>query len=222
VNNPLATSYTWTLPSGWSGTSVTNSIIATPGTTGGNIIVVANNICGASPQQTLNVTVNQLPVVTLDLSPIDTLCVDGPDVTPTSGNPPGGTYSGSGMTGNAFSPSAAGLGIHIITYAYTDGNGCSNTAADSIFVEVCTGVSEIGKDFSFEVYPNPAHDQISLHINSDLLGSHFTINDMVGRTVLTGQIVSERSIINLNGLAKGIYFLRMRDQYQQTIKVIKQ
>ena len=42
-----ATSYTWTLPSGWSGTSTTNSITATAGASG-NISVVATNSCGDS------------------------------------------------------------------------------------------------------------------------------------------------------------------------------
>jgi len=53
-----ATSYTWTLPAGWSGTSTSNAINASIGTTGGVITVTANNGCGNSPQQTLNVAVN--------------------------------------------------------------------------------------------------------------------------------------------------------------------
>jgi len=41
-----ATSYTWTKPSGWSGSSTSNSITLTPnGTTGGTISVKAN-VCG--------------------------------------------------------------------------------------------------------------------------------------------------------------------------------
>lgn len=52
-----ATSYTWTLPSGWSGTSSTTSITTTAGTTGGTISVRANNSCGASTARTLNVTI---------------------------------------------------------------------------------------------------------------------------------------------------------------------
>jgi len=47
-----ATSYTWTLPNGWSGTSTTNSILATAGTSG-TISVTANNIFGSSPPRTL-------------------------------------------------------------------------------------------------------------------------------------------------------------------------
>jgi hypothetical protein len=56
-----ATSYTWTLPSGWSGTSVTESINATAGLTGGNISVVASNNCGSGPARTLSVNVNNVP-----------------------------------------------------------------------------------------------------------------------------------------------------------------
>ncbi len=63
---PTATSYSWTLPStpaGWSGSSATASISATapnaPGT--GAISVTALNGCGASPAQTLNVSVITIP-----------------------------------------------------------------------------------------------------------------------------------------------------------------
>jgi hypothetical protein len=59
-----ATSYTWTLPSGWSGTSISASINATAGATGGTISVRANNSCGSSAARTLAVTVTSPPVQT--------------------------------------------------------------------------------------------------------------------------------------------------------------
>ncbi|MFM2376531.1 MAG: hypothetical protein RLZZ165_1628 [Bacteroidota bacterium] len=51
-----ATSYTWTLPPGWTGTSTTASITATAGSSGGNVTVTASNACGASPAASLAVT----------------------------------------------------------------------------------------------------------------------------------------------------------------------
>ncbi len=63
TNDPTATGYTWSFPSGWSGSSATNSISATAGTTG-IISVAASNSCGLSPYSTLNVTVNPLPTPT--------------------------------------------------------------------------------------------------------------------------------------------------------------
>lgn len=56
-----ATSYTWTLPNGWQGTSTTNSIDVTPNVNTGTISVVANNACGAGPAQTMVVSINTTP-----------------------------------------------------------------------------------------------------------------------------------------------------------------
>ncbi len=51
TNDPTVTTYNWTLPvgSGWTGSSTTNSISATAGTSGGLITVTATNSCGTSP-----------------------------------------------------------------------------------------------------------------------------------------------------------------------------
>jgi gliding motility-associated-like protein len=54
---PGAASYTWTLPSGWSGTSTTNSINTIVGTLGGTIKVKANIGNCSSQEQTLNVNI---------------------------------------------------------------------------------------------------------------------------------------------------------------------
>lgn len=52
---PGATSYIWTLPTGWTGTSTTTSITVTPSSTSGTIRVVAVGPCGNSPATTLAV-----------------------------------------------------------------------------------------------------------------------------------------------------------------------
>jgi hypothetical protein len=56
TNDPTATSYIWTLPSGWLGTSTTNSINVTTGSTGGVISVAAQNSCGNSSPSILTIS----------------------------------------------------------------------------------------------------------------------------------------------------------------------
>jgi len=56
-----ATSYTWTFPNGWTGTSSTNSISATVGSIGGNVSVTANNSSGSSSAQSMTVNVTTFP-----------------------------------------------------------------------------------------------------------------------------------------------------------------
>jgi hypothetical protein len=65
TNNPSATSYNWNLPGGWTGTSFSNTISATPGSTGVFTVTAINN-CGTSPQATLHVTVNQTPSISVN------------------------------------------------------------------------------------------------------------------------------------------------------------
>ena len=59
-----ATSYTWTLPNGWTGTSTSNSINVIAGSTSGNISVVANGSSGSSASQTIAVNIS-LPAITI-------------------------------------------------------------------------------------------------------------------------------------------------------------
>lgn len=50
------------------------------------------------------------------------------------GSPLGGIWSGPGISGNIFNPSAVASGIHNISYTYTDSNGCMATATTSLTV----------------------------------------------------------------------------------------
>ncbi|MAX82297.1 MAG: hypothetical protein CL843_19235 [Crocinitomicaceae bacterium] len=60
-NDTAASSYTWTLPTGWAGSSDSNSIEIIAGTTSGTISVTANDSNGSSIAQTLQVVVNTIP-----------------------------------------------------------------------------------------------------------------------------------------------------------------
>ncbi len=94
--------------------------------------ITATDAGGCISTTTLPVTVNPLPTVTL--GSFTDACVTTTAVTLAGGSPAGGTYSGSFVNAGVFDPSAAGTGPHNITYSYTDGNGCSNSATASINV----------------------------------------------------------------------------------------
>ncbi|MGY8954282.1 MAG: T9SS type A sorting domain-containing protein, partial [Flavobacteriales bacterium] len=53
------------------------------------------------------------------------------------GVPSGGTsvYSGTGVSGNQFNPSSAGVGTHTISYKYTDAKSCVDSVSTSITVD---------------------------------------------------------------------------------------
>lgn len=55
--------YSWTLPSGWSGSSTSNSITITAGSAGGTITVTATTTCGTSGSGTKAVSITATPTV---------------------------------------------------------------------------------------------------------------------------------------------------------------
>ena len=102
----------------------------------GGCIDESIGLCGQ-----VGVTVNALPTATFT-APAD-LCIDAGVQAGLGGGTPsgaGGVYSGPGVTddGNgttySFNPAAAGVGIHTITYTFTDGNGCVGSANDNVEV----------------------------------------------------------------------------------------
>ncbi|MFA6058434.1 MAG: T9SS type A sorting domain-containing protein [Taibaiella sp.] len=99
-------------------------------------------------------------------------------------------------------------------------NGCSDTSA-CVTISGITDISEISKDRNFTIYPNPATDQITVKVNSDLLSSAYTITDQSGRVVLKGILKQANENIDIVGLTKGVYIFSIGDRIHQSFKVIK-
>lgn len=118
------------LPAGgsYSGAGVSNNTFdpAAAGAGTHDITYIYTDISGCSNDASQTITVYDLPVVTFD--PIPDVCLNGSPDELTEGTPAGGTYSGTGVTNGYFYPDVAGIGSHLLTYTYTDGNGCTNHA----------------------------------------------------------------------------------------------
>ena len=97
------------------------------------------NAQGCSDSASTTLQVGGLPSVSL--SPLNAVCLSAGSFTLSGGNPLGGVFSGDGVSSNVFSPSIADTGSHVITYTYTNANGCLNMASTSIMVNPIPVVS---------------------------------------------------------------------------------
>jgi len=111
--------------------------------------VADNNGCTNSA--TTTIVVNPAPVVTCPSN--ITVCSSDVPFALTGGNPVGGTYTGIGVAAGMFNP-ASGNGPHLITYTYTDGNGCSAMCSYFITVNALPIVS-CPASFSIEINAAP-------------------------------------------------------------------
>lgn len=145
-------------------------------------------------------------VATLSIA-TGTVCLNDAPLTLTGATPAGGIFSGTGVTAGMFDPAAAGAGMHVITYTYTDTAGCTGSAMDSINVDVCAGINSNAKPAAFTVYPNPNNGTFTINVPSV---SDVAIFDMQGKLVYSAKLLPEnQNVLNID--ADGMYLINVTD-----------
>ncbi|PCH72521.1 MAG: hypothetical protein COB98_11730, partial [Flavobacteriaceae bacterium] len=130
----VATATTGNTLTYWSDATATTTSLTTATAvvnTGTYYIKVTNVTSGCVTIKPVEVIINDLPEITI--TPVVDLCIDASAVT-LAATPLLGTFAGTGVTGTSFDPAIAGAGTHIITYSFTDGNGCANSDTIAIIV----------------------------------------------------------------------------------------
>lgn len=181
----------------------------------GQYIVTVTDQNGTTATATV-IVVNHIPNVSIgnpDPVCLGTEPIDWPDVFP-----PGGDFTGNGMSGSSFNPTAAGLGAHTITYTYTDDNECSKTVQSTISVITIGGSASVTQDVlchgestgtanatgadGTEPYTyqwNTTPPQNSSNATNLSAGSYtVTINDGYGCSTAAYVTLNQSPVLNLN------------------------
>jgi hypothetical protein len=138
-------------PSGgvWTGAGVTGSVVAgyifTPSEALVGVQTLTYTLAGVIPvctaTGTQRITVAPVGPAVLGALPQATYCLQ-PGITTAAitlvGSPAGGVFSGPGVTGDQFSPAAAGPGSHTIAYTLSAGTPCASTATRVVTVVQAT------------------------------------------------------------------------------------
>ncbi len=187
----------------WSNAATTQDISSVPAGTY-TCVITDNNGCTSSVSMGLN-DPNAPAVICVE--PIDTVCqsTQAPFAL-TGGSPSGGSYSGPGVSAGIFDPMSAAIGVNIIVYTFTDINGCTGTASDTIYVDICLGVEIPSGNVLFTLYPNPNGGSFSLATNEH--GS-VMITDASGRLVETRSLAN--TVTQFNIAVPGMYFVTVTD-----------
>lgn len=147
-----------------------------------------------------------MPLPDVSLQPFDTVCMEWEPFELTGGMPEGGVYSGTGVEDGMFDPDAAGIGNHMITYTYTDQNGCENNAIEEIVVTSCVGIRQIEHEL-VRIYPNPSSGIFMLELQAK--GTfHISVMNLLGDQILEKYITSNNRL-DLKTSDAGIYLLKV-------------
>ena len=172
--------------------------------TGGNFQVVVKTTynCADTSGYTI-VSLKPLPTVSLTL-PVDSIELNASPLVLSGGSPAGGYYTGTGVSGGNFNPSLAGIGANVITYIFTDSNGCSNQASRIIIVYFPVGMAQIAQD-NVRLYPNPVTDELVLELPALTEESTVVITDMMGKKIKEEKLKEKVQKISLKGLPESTY-----------------
>ncbi|HRZ76513.1 MAG TPA: right-handed parallel beta-helix repeat-containing protein, partial [Bacteroidales bacterium] len=156
--------YAWSPAGSLNNAAIANPIASPVTNTTYSVTVTDGN--GDTGSDDIIVLVNPGPNVTL--AAIPDICINYAPYTLSQGSPAGGVYSGPGVTTGIFYPGTAMAGTHTITYMYTDpATGCSGSATNTVFVDLCIGVNEIENGLGLSVYPNPASGLVTVTLYSE-------------------------------------------------------
>jgi hypothetical protein len=182
----------------------TTGIIQTAGLPSGSVfpIGVTTNVFEITDQSgntrvdSFMVEVYDFPIVTVDA--VSDLCESDAAVT-LSAQPTGGVFSGAGVNGNMFDPTAVSAGSQEVTYTYTTAQGCVYTAqtyvqvrlnpdvfigsfADTICLEESIVACPVGTP-SGGVYSGSGIENNILNVDTAGVGEHYisyTYTDQYG------------------------------------------
>jgi hypothetical protein len=188
----------------YSGTDITGGIFD-PSNAGVHIVVYEfTDTNGCVSSDTNTILANPLP--TVEFSALGDLCVYNNAIILTQGIPTGGSYSGAGVSGGNFNPSLAGTGTHVLTYEFTDVNGCQNSDTSQVFVDACLSVEEVSMNV-LTIYPNPFQNSTTITLNQsvELNQTHFEVYDMTGKRVLVLTPIDYTFELVRGNLQSGMY-----------------
>jgi len=163
-NGPAPDSIIWSFPGGSpssrNGIGNFNISYTNTGLYPSGVIAYRNGLVDTS----INFTVRVYNIDPVSFNPSQTtFCANDPALSLDGFSPPGGTFSGNGVSGNIFRPGVAGVGTHTVTYTVTSGN-CSVSRSASFTVNAippgnaATNISNIvnfqGEDVYTKCFPS--------------------------------------------------------------------
>ncbi|MEO8087788.1 MAG: T9SS type A sorting domain-containing protein, partial [Bacteroidota bacterium] len=210
-----ATSYLWSLPNGWTGSSNTNSINVVVGSTGGVVSVRAENACFVSAFRTTSTSVKPVPNPTVARSGNNLVVspVISTDVLHWFFN--GNTVAGTNDTIHC-------VGIGNYSCMVTSSFGC-NATSPVIYMVTCGPQPRMGEADPevFSIFPNPAQGAFTITLPEGNSTATVEVYDPYGNLVYKHDYADDNHQpshqVQLD-VAKGIYFVNVRTGGETTMQ----
>lgn len=224
IGNPIM--WNWSFPGGTPETSLEEDPVVVYFNEGAYDVqlIISNGVEWDTLGLEKYITIHGLPEVSWD--DVDEICEQSWEPYElTEGNPEGGVYIGEYITeGMYFHPSEAGVGMHDITYEYTDPYGCVSSELYTVEVVNCVGIGE-NEAVGLELFPNPSSGIINVTLTADKFEhADIQVMDALGKIVYTLEGINVQGTntvqIDLSDEPQGLYFVSVNGEGQRITKKI--
>ncbi len=200
--------YTWSPSTNLS--STTGTIVTANPTVATTYTVTGIDADGCSTMDSVTVTVNSNPTVTIFAVP-DTVCSGDSAVLIATG---GNTYNWTPSTGLSASMGdsvKAAPGTATTYYVTGTGiNGCSSLDSLTLSVQTCTAINQLSvNNDQLSIYPNPALGQFTIQLSNYQNGYTAEIYNVFGERVYQSVLSNSQNSINLTTQPAGMYYIKI-------------
>ncbi|MGD0711932.1 MAG: T9SS type A sorting domain-containing protein [Bacteroidales bacterium] len=200
LNAVGGTTYLWSPSAGLSCTACSSPTACPDSTTTYTVTVTGTNGCTASNSVTVNI---DIPNFTVSASP-DTICLGNCSTLTASGGasyewafPPGGNTE-------QIVVCPATTTWYVVTPS--DINGCTSSTGVTVYVSVCTGITENSIQQSLLVTPNPAVSNITIETPPQAI---IEIINMQGQLIKSIAAIANKTDIDVSAFPVGMYMVKV-------------
>ncbi len=94
-------------------------------------------------------------------------------------------------------------------YYYVCGPHASGGMKGTLTVLAPTSINELDLVNTFNFYPNPTRDIVTINLNEGSNFEKYIVQDLNGKTILLDQVASTKIQLNVKNYPKGIYFISL-------------
>ncbi len=166
----------------------------------------------------------------LDIYPLTQVSL-GPDVkidsvssvTLDAGSGYGGYLWSTGDTSQTLTVNGNGMATGVYPYSImvTDSGVCPGYDTVLVYVNTWVGLQEANPEQSWEVFPNPAKERLTLRLNSKNIGATIQLFDLQGKLIMEKIISNTTENLDLSKISSGSYILKLTDNQAIEIKKIE-
>jgi hypothetical protein len=95
-------------------------------------------------------------------------------------------------------------------------------SVDDFSISILTGIDEDNANNLISLYPNPAIDQVNLHLPNSLINKTLEIKNVLDQIISKKTITSTDDIIDIRNYQQGVYFISIENVSTISKKFIKQ